>query len=219
MPCHRARSQDRGSSHHVRRRVEPHRGPAVQVVSRPARVAGLGEGDPGAVHGAGERPAAGRRRAGDRTGARQGWRCRRRTAPPGRGPRRAPGRPRRTRTCTCRQRRRRGMGVGEANGGDPHPPVGLHRREQVAGAGVRVPRPVGGQRRAAGPARRRPGTGSRRRATGPVRISSVIWPMAPLTTSHSRQSSTFVPTMTSTCATRSGGDPLDRCARAGRRRR
>ena len=35
---------------------------------------------------------------------------------------------------------------------------------------------------------------------------------APLATSHSRQSSVFVPTMTSTCPAGSGGDPLDRRA-------
>ena len=40
----------------------------------------------------------------------------------------------------------------------------------------------------------------------------MIRTIAPLTTSHNRQSSVFVPTMTSTCSPGSGRDPLDRRA-------
>ena len=84
--------------------------------------------------------------------------------------------------------------------------AGIRIHQSVCTAASRSPgtacgylRSVGGERLPRPGARRPPGTGSRRSRTGPVRISSVIWANAPLTRSHNRQSSAFVPTMTSTC--------------------
>ena len=135
MPLHSSRSHGRGSSTTAETRVEPHRGPAAEVVPRPARVAAGGEGDPGGVHRRRRVPAAGSvPSSGPNSGASgaqvvEDERDLERVAP-----RRGPARARRTRTCRCRRGRRRRMRLGEADGREPHPPVGLHRREQVARA-------------------------------------------------------------------------------------
>ena len=149
-PRHSSRSHERGSSttsdvvsnRMVARRPRSYAGPA--------RVTGAGEGDPGGVHRVGQglrrvvaEQGAEQRRVGLRVsktnGTSSAW-----TAP-------SPGDGQANSYMYVPDRTARAAwALGQANGRDPHPPVGLHRREQVPGAGAGValpgrrPAPVSG---------------------------------------------------------------------------
>ena len=150
--------------------VEPHRGPPLEVIPRPAGVPGGCEGNPRGVHGAREllRRVVSQQRAEERRVRGSRVEDKRNLEGVDRAEaRRGPGE-----LVHVGARARVGVGVrvGQAYRGDPHPPVRLDRRQQITGSRLRVPRPVGGQRLVRPAARRPPGTDSRRR--GPARSGS-----------------------------------------------
>ena len=195
-PSQKSRSQCRGSSTTTEPQVEPHRGAAVQVVGRPSRISARGEGDPRGVHRPGQllrrlRPEQATEERDIRTGDVEDERHLK-------GMDRAQSRAGQANSYMGAPAST-GLALGRRRAGEPADAstsrsgpwrAGRPGRGRDTGTGTPPARPCHR-------ARRRPATGSRS-TTGPVSMSSVICPIAPLATSQSRQSSVFVPTMTST---------------------
>ena len=133
--------------HDLRRRIEAHGGPAAEVVLRPTGVSRRWQTPPRRRAWCRRAAAAGRSPAAAPSRCRA---CRRRRRSRAHGTRRGVRRTavsaRQTRTYRWPSGALR-VGVGQADGGDAPVPVGLDRREQVAGAGVGMCRAIGGQRR------------------------------------------------------------------------